>query len=272
LSEGRRIGVIAPRLLAGALLAGVAALVLALALADNCPASKADQRAQGRPLLVAGFERGLLNWNTAGVGEVLPTVTEAIAREGRDSLRVRLTGNENRSELVLGGDGTNSTYGTVEFHEGEEYWYGFSFYIRQMVWGHPGAHNLIMQFKSEGQGSPNFGLQLWDLYGKKGLWTGGHSQEVGHGGERFLAPLDERTWYDVQIHFRASSEGAGFYAVYLDGRLVDSQKHLSMIVPGHSSAYIKNGLYRNGETAAGTSEIFFDAAKLGTTQSTVRPG
>jgi hypothetical protein len=226
---------------------------------------------KGPTLLEAGFEENLNNWNTAGVGEVIPTVTASIAREGSKSCRVALTGNQNRSELILGGNGSGSPAGMVDFYEGDEYWYGFSFYINQMVYGQPGAHNLIMQFKSDGTGSPEFGLQLWNWRGKKGLWTGGPAQEVGHTGERFLAPVSEQAWHDVQIHFKASSVGAGFYEVFLDGNLVDSQTGVSMIVPGHASAYIKDGLYRNGGTAPGTSEIFLDAAKLGETQASVLP-
>jgi hypothetical protein len=235
------------------------------------PPAPAPAPVRNPTLLEAGFENNLLNWNTAGVGEVIPTVTTAIVREGARSGRVVLTGNQNRSELILGGNGGGSPAGTVEFHEGDEYWYGFSFYIAQMVYGKPGAHNLIMQFKSDGTGSPNFGLQLWDVNGKKGLWTGGPAQEVNHGGERFLAPLAEDAWHDVQIHFRASSVGAGFYEVFLDGSLVDAQSGVSMIVAGHASAYIKDGLYRNGGTAPGTSELFLDAAKLGDSQAAVLP-
>jgi hypothetical protein len=222
-------------------------------------------------LLEAGFEDNFLNWNTAGVGEVMPSVTTAIAREGTRSGRMVLVGNQNRSELILGGNGGGSTAGTIEFHEGDEYWYGFSVYINQMVYGEPGAHNLIMQFKSDGTGSPNFGLQLWDVNGEKGLWSAGYGMEVGDSGERFLAPMAEHVWHDIQIHFKSSSVNAGFYEIFLDGKLVDSQTGVSMIVPGHSSAYIKDGLYRNGETAPGTSEIFLDAAKLGDSQAAVLP-
>ncbi|MBA3867339.1 MAG: heparin lyase I family protein, partial [Solirubrobacterales bacterium] len=97
-------------------------------------------------------------------------------------------------------------------------------------------------------------------------------QEIGGGGERFLAPLSEHAWHDVQIHFKASSVGAGFYEVFLDGNLIDAQGGVSMIVPGHSYGYIKDGLYRNGGTNPGTSEIDLDSAKLGTTLAAVLPG
>jgi hypothetical protein len=227
------------------------------------------------PILAAGFEEGLSGWSIAGVGEVVPTVTDDIVRDGERSSAVVLTGEQDRSELILGGNGTRSTAGTVHFHEGDEYFYGFSFYIETMVYGGPGAHNLIMQFKSEGEGSPAFGLQLWDYEGDhgeyasnpRGLWSHGPAM----GGDRFLAPVPEQAWHDVVIHFKASSIDAGFYEVYLDGNLIDARSGVSMIVPGKAYAYIKDGLYRNGEEIPGTSEIRLDAAKLGDTMASVLP-
>jgi Polysaccharide lyase len=227
------------------------------------------------PLIHAGFEQGLRGWNTSGVGEVVPRVTSDIVREGDRSSRVRLVGTQDRSELVLGGNGGGSNERTVLFHEGDRYWYGFSFFINSMVYGRPGAHNLIMQFKSEGGGSPNFGLQFWSYRGDRGqyaksptgLWSHGNAM----GGDRFLAPVFEKRWHDVQIHFRASNRGAGFYKIYLDGALVDSRRGVSMIVPGTPDAYVKVGLYRNGDEIPGVSEIRLDAAKLGKTRKSVLP-
>jgi Polysaccharide lyase len=204
---------------------------------------------------------------------VLPRLTEDIVRNGELAAAVRLTGDLDRSELILGGSGDRSTAETVRFREGDEYWYAFSFYIQSMVYGGPGAHNLIMQFKSDGDGSPDFGLQLWDYNGDdgrsggRGLWSHGDAMD----GDRFLAPVPEQVWHDVAIHFKASSVGAGFYEVYLDGELVDARSEVSMIVPGRSYAYIKDGLYRNGTEIPGTSEIRLDAARLGTTRESVLP-
>jgi hypothetical protein len=224
-------------------------------------------------LIEADFENGLQGWNTAGAGDVVPKVATDIVREGAKSSAVRLTGQQDRSELILGGNGGGSTAGTIQFREGDEYFYGFSFYIETMVYGEPGAHNLIMQFKSNDGGSPNFGLQLWDYAGDdghsggRGLWSHGPAMA----GDRFLAPVAEQAWHDLVIHFRASSVGAGFYEVYLDGRQIDSRNGVSMIVPGASFAYIKDGLYRNGDEIPGTSEIRLDAAKLGDTMESVLP-
>jgi hypothetical protein len=224
-------------------------------------------------VLDAGFEQGLANWNTAGVGEVVPAVVGDVVRSGARSSYVALDGSQGRSELILGGNGGGSTEGMVEFHEGDEYWYGFSFYIESMVYGGPGAHNLIMQFKSEGEGSPNFGLQLWDYEGDdgesggRGLWSSGDAMD----GDRFLAPVDEQAWHDVVIHFKASRADAGFYEVFLDGQLVDSRSGVSMIRPDRDYAYVKNGLYRNGDEIPGRSELRLDAVRLGRSSSAVAP-
>ncbi len=230
--------------------------------------------ANDTPILDAGFENGLANWNTAGVGEVVPSVVSGDARSGTHAGRVVLTGSQSRSELGLGGNGTADPNG-VDFYDGNEYWYGFSFNIQHMVYGHPGAHNVIMQFKSEGEGSPNFALQLWDYEGDngeyadhpRGLWV--YSQGAG---DRYVAPAPEHAWHDVAIHFRASEHSNGFYELFVDGELVDQRSGISMIVPGKGSAYIKNGLYRNGSTIPGTSELLVDSAMLGHSASSVQPG
>jgi len=234
------------------------------------PAKPAEEPTPETPGLVyaSGFEEGLNGWNTAGVGEVVPTVVGGNVRAGSKACRVYLTGSQNRSELILGGNGSGSALNSKEFYEGAEYWYAISVDVLRMTWGHPGAHNLFMQFKSDGEGSPNLALGLWDYNGKKGLWTEGDAT----GGNRYLAPFSEGTWHDVQVHFRASSRGEGFYQVYLDGQLVDSRQNVSTIVPGHTYAYIKDGLYRNGGTNPGTSELLLDQAKLGTTQAAVTTG
>ena len=229
---------------------------------------------EGDLLLDAGFESGLENWNTAGVGDVVPTVVGDLVRSGERAAKFLLSGSQGRSELILGGNGGNSTAGMVEFREGDERYYAFSFNVQSMVYGRPGAHNLIMQLKSDGTGSPNFGLQLWDYAGDdghsggRGLWSSGEAM----GGDRFLGPVSEGQWHDIVIHFKASSQGVGFYRVYLDGTLVDSRSGVSTIVPGHSYAYIKNGIYRNGGNIPGASEIRLDAARLGASWNSVVPG
>ena len=247
-------------------------------LSGNVPLTqrraKATAPADTGGVIDAGFEDGLFNWNTAGVGDVIPTVATDLVRSGGSAGRFLLTGDQGRSELILGGDGGGSANDAVEFGEGAEGYYAFSFYIGTMVYGEPGAHNLIMQFKGDDDGSPNFALQLWDYEGDdgegggRGLWS--HSEAMD--GDRFLAPAAEQQWHDVLIHFKASGADAGFYEIYLDGQLVDSRSGVSIIPPDASSVYIKNGIYRDGDSSPGTSELRIDSAKLGPTASSVVPG
>lgn len=224
-------------------------------------------------ILDAGFESGLFNWNTAGVGDVIPAVSTDIVRTGAFAGDFTLSGGQSRSELILGGNGNGSANNAIHFNEGDEAFYAFSFYIESMMYGRPGAHNLILQFKGDDDGSPNLGLQLWDYEGDdgqsggRGLWS--HSDAMD--GDRFLAPAAEGQWHDVLIHFRTSAAGAGFYAIYLNGALIDARNGVSIIPPGANYVYLKNGLYRNGNSIPGTSELRIDASKLGPTAASVVP-
>lgn len=225
------------------------------------------------PHLVANFENGLQGWSTSAIDDVDPTVEPGIVRDGEKSSVIRLSGDQSSSQLILGGDGGSSGAGAVQIHEGDEYAFGFSVYIETMAYGVPGADNLIMRLKSDANEAPAFGLQLWDLPGypweasQRGLWSSGEAV----GGDRFLAAVPERVWHDVAIRFKASSQGEGFYEVYLDGQLVDARDAVSLIAPGSSYAQIEVGLFRDGDRVQGDSELNLDAAKLGDTLESVLP-
>jgi len=225
------------------------------------------------PQLVANFENGLQGWSTSAIDDVDPTVEPGIVRDGEKSSVIRLSGDQSSSQLILGGDGGSSGAGTVQIHEGDEYAFGFSFYIETMAYGVPGADNLVMRLKSDADDEPAFGLQLWDLPGypweasQRGLWSSGEAV----GGDRFLVAVPERVWHDVAIRFKASSQGEGFYELYLDGQLVDARDAVSLIAPGSSYAQIEVGLFRDGDRVQGDSEIHLDAAKLGDTLESVQP-
>ena len=161
------------------------------------------------------------------------------------------TGEQSRSLLAFGGDGGSD--GAVQIHEGDEYTFAFSFYIQSMSYGEPGADNVILQFMSDASDTRTLGLQLWQdgiadpLNSGRGLWASGDAM----GGDRFLAPLAERTWHDVTIRFRASSQGDGFYILSLDGQLLDARGEISLIAPGSTSAQIEVGLLRDSTRGPG---------------------
>jgi hypothetical protein len=208
--------------------------------------------------LVANFEEGLRGWS-ASVGDVFPGIVSGTVRDGGKASLVRLTGGQSGSGLIFG-----DTEGrAVQIREGDTFAFGFSFYIQAMVYGQPGADNLIMRFGSEASEGQAFGLQLWDpppgaLVRSRGLWSSGE----GMGGDRFLAAVPERSWHDVVVGFVASGQGLGSYQLYLDGRLIDARSGVSVIPPGADYVQIEVGLLRDADLLQGTSEIRIDAAQL----------
>jgi hypothetical protein len=211
------------------------------------------------PSFRSGFERGFDGFNLAGVGEVDPKVVEVPRGTHQHAAKFELRGHQGRSELIVGGDGGEDNGATIEFGEGDERWLGFSFDVLRMDWGPPRFFNLIMQFKGEGEGSPNFAIQLARRGGDRGIWTSGNA--MGH--SRFLAPVSARRWHRVELNFRASDHGAGFYRLFLDGRLIDRRHGVSMIPPGRQRAYIKLGLYRDGLDLDRPSATLVDSVRIG---------
>jgi hypothetical protein len=197
-----------------------------------------------------------------------------IVRDGANASVIRLVGDQGSSRLILGGDGgIGDGEDALQIVEGDQYAFAFSFYIETMVYGEPGADNLIMRLHGAGAETHSLGLQLWDFAssdwhnGARGLWSSGDAT----GGPRFLGPIAEREWHDVVIHFKASAQGEGFYEVYLDGVVVDARGAVSLISPGSSYAQIEVGIIRDATRLQGTSEIRIDAAKLGDTLESVQP-
>jgi hypothetical protein len=183
-----------------------------------------------------------------------PRVTRGVVGGGRTSRVVRLSGEQAGSELILGDDATGAP---TEFREGDEYVLSFSFNIGSMAYGEPGADNVMVEFTDETGEVRSLGLHLWqDAIGDsqglgRGLWAGGEAA----GGDRFLSSVAERTWHDVEIDFRASAAGAGFYAVFLDDQMVDVRGGVSLIPSGSASAEIGIGLLRDPSLVQGTSEL-----------------
>lgn len=206
------------------------------------------------PVWSASYTNGLFGFNTAGVGDVVPTVVSTPNRDGPGAGRFILTGSQNRSELIVGGDGSSSSSGEIQLNEGQHFRYAFSIYVEQMIYGHPGAHNLFFQLKSDGTGSPELALYLWDYEGQKGLWVSSH-------GDRYVSPFSEQTWHDIVVDGVVSATN-GSYTISVDGNVVESQSGISTLVPGEAFAYLKSGLYRNGAAIPGTSIIYLDAHSL----------
>jgi hypothetical protein len=228
------------------------------------PPAEASSTPQSAEPAVADAESGEELSGAGGKpqGAASPAGAAVVVPRLRTPIAVRLSGNQDSSEPILAGEAEGG--GAVQIREGDEYALAFSFYIQSMVYGEPGAPNLIMRMVGDAGPGPSFGLQLWDyggadgLSGGRGLWSAGEAM----GGDRFLAPVSEWAWHDVVVRFSASSQGVGYYALYLDGQPIDVRLGVSMIPPGSSFAQIEIGLFRDGELLPGTSEIWVDAVTL----------
>jgi hypothetical protein len=190
-----------------------------------------------------------------------PRVTRGMVGDGHTARVIRLSGEEPGSELILG-DGASGV--PTQIQEGDEYALSFSLDVQSMAFGEPEADNVMVEFTDEAGESRTFGLQLWQLaIGDpqslgRGVWASGEAM----GGNRFLSPLTERAWHDVEIDFKASAQGEGFYAVFLDNELIDARAGVSLIPSGSGAAQIGVGLRRDPTRVQGSSEIRFGPASL----------
>jgi hypothetical protein len=165
------------------------------------------------------------------------------------------------------GVGNGSTADASEVCQGDEYALSFSFSAQPTAYRMPGSDNLIMQLRSEAGERPSFGLQLWDDGSERGLWSSGDAM----GDERLLAPVVDTARHDVVVDFRASSEGDGFYLVFLDGQPIDLGAGVSLIDPGSSCTQIEVGLFRDGEPVQGSAEVIVDSVRLGDALESAQP-
>jgi hypothetical protein len=212
--------------------------------------------------LVADDEEGTTAPSSPPVtGGRPPIVRRGMVGDGRTARLIRLAGEQPGSELVLGDPSSGSPTRIVE---GDEYALSFSFNIGSMAFGEPGADNVMVEFTDETGEARSLGLQLWqnaiaDPEGLgRGLWASGDAAA----GDRFLASLTERAWHDVEIDFRASAQGGGFYAVFLDGEMVDVRGGVSLIPSDGAAAEIGIGLLRDPTRVQGTSELRLGPADL----------
>jgi hypothetical protein len=161
--------------------------------------------------------------------------------------------------------------GRAEFEiaAGGEYRLVFSFAAEADVYREPGEQNLILRLRSEGSEDAALGLQLWSLPGDEwygsaahGLWASGAAM----GAERFLAPLIDDEWHEVEVEFRASSEPDGYYVVSLDGHAIDARAPVGLIAPGSDGGVIEVGLFRDEPVEPNAGLHIAGAQLTGTTE------
>lgn len=123
------------------------------------------------------------------------------------------------------------------------------------------GHNLFTQLKSEGEGSPEAALQAWigRASGKKEVWS-----SFGGIGDSARGPLREDVWQKIAIKYENLAESSpGKVSLTVDGEVrIDRLTVPHLIVPGHSTDYIKHGLYRAGGELAVVRQRNFRLTQL----------
>ena len=126
---------------------------------------------------------------------------------------------------------------SVQAEEGGEYAFALAFQVLETIYGEPGADSMVMAI----------------------------------GGEQLLVPLGVGTVHEAVVHLKAASDGTGFYATFFDGLPLAAASGISLIEPEDGEVRIELFFLHDGELVQGTSEIVFDAARLGSTLESVLP-
>lgn len=156
--------------------------------------------------------------------------------------------------------------------EGDEYWYGWSFYVP--VNATSGNHWVyIAQFQQH----YNYD-SIWMFLKRAGqpfcaLLDPRKNQYWTCDGTRGTYPLIDETnfagrWHDVVVHAKWTVNSDGFTRIYIDGRqVVDYQGYTR--TSGNADVYFKYGIYRHQPASAGTSVVYYDEIRRGKTRNQV---
>jgi hypothetical protein len=126
---------------------------------------------------------------------------------------------------------------SVQAEEGGEYAFALAFQVLETIYGEPGADSMV----------------------------------IAIGGDQLQLPLSVGAAHEAVVHFRAASDGTGFYAAFFDGLPVAAAGEVSLIEPGGGEVQIELFFLREGQLVEGASEVVFDAARLGSTLESVLP-
>ncbi len=166
--------------------------------------------------------------------------------QGDGYVEFALDKGQERSELCLGK--------SIHAEEGDRHLWEFEIFIVP-GFSYGGSNNLgwelFCQYKSDGEGSPMFELDLWDRSGQRGIWPNE---------DYFASAIPEGAWHRVAIEITASVKGRGGWVIWLDGKEIDRKTGQSTIRSGHTYAYFKQGLYRDKNI--GLSRLRFRNVKL----------
>jgi hypothetical protein len=188
--------------------------------------------------------------STPPASEAEPTVVAEAGGGGRPTSSGRVP------PRTAGTPGYPDGGASFALRDGGEYSLSLWFEVEGLAWGLPGSENLLLRVIGEGATQPSLGLQLWEgpeepwyEEAERGLWGSGQAM----GGERFLAALGEGEWHQLALVLKASSEGEGGYALFLDGAPIDVRNGVSLVEA--EGGELDLGLFREGSRVIGSSEV-----------------
>lgn len=152
--------------------------------------------------------------------------------------------------------------------EGDEFWYGWSFYVPSNMTGaswvfmgqfqqHPSGRPMWMFLKRAGQ--PFCAIRDFELYnhwncnGVNGTYP---LIDDGH----FLGQ-----WHDVVVHAKWTTQNTGFTRIWVNDVLVVDYTGYTKTSENH--VYMKYGIYRH--SSSGTSVVYYDEIRRGKTRNEV---
>lgn len=165
------------------------------------------------------------------------------------------------------------------FVEGDDAWFGFSFYLGRGFPLGTRAFQVIEQLHgAPSTGSPPVGFQVAE---NALVLEGGNAKPGATPANRFayrqrLAPLTTERWYDVVYHVHFSQSALlSVVDVWLDGRPVVANFHPpgGTVYPGrsehHVGTYRKEGLYHDRSVPGGT--VYLANQRLGSSYADAYP-
>lgn len=216
-------------------------------------------------------------WNVHGGAPAPEIVADApFVRDGEYAIGFTIF-EESDGEGLTSGARTELVPDTVNFNEGDEYWFGFSTYLGE-DFPVDESWQVVTQWKNEGEGSPPIEFSV-----------GGGEFRVGGGSshpdgldpfQESLGPAPTEQWVDwtFRIHFSTDDDEAEI-EVWRDDELVlpTFQPESGTLyppvdeddVPDEAQSYLKTGYYRNGDISA-PGTIYFDNWTLGISADSVR--
>lgn len=124
----------------------------------------------------------------------------------------------------------------LQAEEGGEYAFALAFQVLETIYGEPGADSMVMAL----------------------------------GGDQLVVPVAVGITHEAVVHLKATSDESGFYAAFFDGSPLAAESDVSLIEPEGGEVRAELFFLREGELVD-TSEILFDAARIGSTLESVLP-